>query len=83
MVKLRLQRFGMKKRPYYRLVAATSQSRRDGRFIERLGHYDPALQGQNYGFKEERVRYWISQGAQPTKTVRSLLAKGGLIDVTK
>ncbi len=83
MVKIRLQRFGMKKRPFYRIVAAASQYRRDGRFLEQLGHYNPALQGKNFSFNEERLRYWLNQGAQPTRTVSSLLTKGGLIDFAK
>jgi small subunit ribosomal protein S16 len=71
-VRIRLARFGAKRKPYYRIVAADSQSRRDGRFIEQLGSYDP-----NYDppvIKLERARYdhWVSVGALPTDTVASL-----------
>ena len=78
MVKLRLQRFGAKKRPYYRVVAADSRNRRDGRFIEQVGYYDAASYGNLNGFKEDRIRYWLEKGAQPTDTVRGLLKKAGI-----
>ena len=75
MVKIRLRRMGAKKAPYYRVVVADSRSPRDGRFIEELGVYDPMADGEKLRLDAERVKYWISQGAQPTDTVRGLLKK--------
>ena len=75
MVKIRLRRMGAKKAPYYRVVVADSRSPRDGRFIEELGIYDPMAEGNKLNLDVERVKYWISQGAQPTDTVRGLLKK--------
>ena len=75
MVKIRLRRMGAKKAPYYRVVVADSRSPRDGRFIEELGIYDPMTDGEKLKLDVERVKYWISQGAQPTDTVRGLLKK--------
>ena len=73
-VKIRLARGGAKKRPFYRIVAADARAPRDGRFLEKLGTYDP-LQEDNKGLtlKRERVEHWISVGAQPTDTVARLL----------
>ena len=75
MVKIRLRRMGAKKAPYYRIVVADSRSPRDGRFIEEVGLYDPMADGQKLSVKMDRVQYWISNGAQPTDTVRGLLKK--------
>lgn len=75
MVKIRLRRMGAKKAPYYRVVVADSRSPRDGRFIEELGVYDPMAESDKLKLDVERVKYWISQGAQPTDTVRGLLKK--------
>ena len=75
MVKIRLRRMGAKKAPYYRVVVADSRSPRDGRFIEELGIYDPMAESEKLKLDVERVKYWISQGAQPTDTVRGLLKK--------
>ncbi len=75
MVKIRLRRMGAKKAPYYRIVVADSRSPRDGRFIEEVGIYDPMADGQKLTVNQERVQYWISNGAQPTDTVRGLLKK--------
>ena len=74
MVKIRLRRMGAKKAPFYRVVVADSHFPRDGRFIEEIGTYDPA--GENkIKVDMERVKYWVSNGAQPTDTVRGLLKK--------
>ena len=73
MVKIRLRRMGAKKAPYYRVVVADSRSPRDGRFIEELGTYDPMAECSKLNLYVERVKYWVSQGAQPTDTVRGLL----------
>ena len=75
MVKIRLRRMGAKKAPYYRIVVADSRSPRDGRFIEEVGIYDPMADGQKLTVNQERVQYWIANGAQPTDTVRGLLKK--------
>jgi small subunit ribosomal protein S16 len=72
-VSIRLRREGSKNRPYYRVVVADSRSPRDGKFIEILGTYDPKQTGQNSSFSVERAEYWISKGAQPSDTVRSLI----------
>ena len=75
MVKIRLRRMGAKKAPYYRIVVADSRAPRDGRFIEELGTYNPAADGEKLKVDMERVQYWISNGAQPTDTVRGLIKK--------
>ena len=75
MVKIRLRRMGAKKAPYYRIVVADSRSPRDGRFIEEIGTYDPLSETNSLRVDLERARYWISNGAQPTDTVRGLLKK--------
>ncbi len=75
MVKIRLRRVGAKKAPYYRVIVADSRSPRDGRFIEELGTYDPSADGEKIKLDLERAMYWISNGAQPTDTVRGLLKK--------
>ena len=75
MVKIRLRRMGAKKAPYYRIVVADSRCPRDGRFIEEIGTYDPMAEGDNFKVDRERAKYWISNGAQPTETVRGLLTK--------
>ena len=75
MVKIRLRRMGAKKAPYYRIVVADSRCPRDGRVIEEIGTYDPMAEGDNIKVDLERAKYWISNGAQPTETVRGLLTK--------
>lgn len=75
MVKIRLRRMGEKKAPFYRIVVADSRCPRDGRFIEEIGTYDPMAEGENIKVDLERAKYWISNGAQPTETVRGLLTK--------
>ena len=74
MVKIRLRRMGAKKAPFYRIVV-DSRCPRDGRFIEEIGTYDPMAEGENIKVDLERAKYWISNGAQPTETVRGLLTK--------
>ncbi|MDH5232143.1 MAG: 30S ribosomal protein S16 [Gammaproteobacteria bacterium] len=75
MVSIRLARGGMKKRPFYHVVVTDSRNRRDGRYIERLGFYNPMPQGQEEGLRmdSERVDYWLSQGAQPSDRVAKLI----------
>lgn len=76
-VKLRLMRMGKKKQPTYRLVAADSRSPRDGRFIEILGTYAPRSEPSEIKVNSERVRHWLSKGAQPTETVEKILRISG------
>jgi small subunit ribosomal protein S16 len=74
-VSIRLRREGAKNRPYYRIVVADKRSPRDGKFIEIIGTYDPKQTGQNSSFNVERAEYWISKGAKPSDTVRSLIKR--------
>lgn len=76
-VKIRLARHGAKKRPFYRIVVADVESPRDGRFLETIGTYNPLKEPAEVKVKDERVSYWIEQGAIPTDTVKSLLKKEG------
>jgi small subunit ribosomal protein S16 len=78
LVKLRLARMGNRKRPFYRVVAAEEAYRRDGRFIEILGTYDPLRKPAAIEVKSEAVLKWLSNGAQPTDTVKRILAKTGV-----
>jgi len=78
-VKIRLARHGAKKRPYYRIVVADSESPRDGRYLEAVGSYNPLQDPAEVTLKAERVKYWIEQGALPSDTVKSILKKEGLI----
>ena len=77
-VRLRLRRMGRKKRPYYRIVAADQRSPRDGRFIEIVGNYDPLQKPYQLDIKEDRVHYWLDNGAQPSTTVKRLLRRQGI-----
>lgn len=77
-----MARGGAKKRPFYRIVVAEGTSPRDGRFVERLGHYNPLLASdhpERVVLKTERAQYWLSQGAKPSERVESFLAKAGLV----
>lgn len=76
-VKIRLARHGAKKRPFYRIVVADSKSPRDGRFLENVGTYNPLLDPGKVVLKQERIKYWIDQGAILSDTVKSLLKKEG------
>lgn len=76
-VKIRLARHGTKKKPFYRIVAADSEFPRDGRFLEIVGTYNPLIDPAEVSLKQERVKYWIDQGAIPTTTVKNLLKKEG------
>ncbi|MDH5657200.1 MAG: 30S ribosomal protein S16 [Spirochaetia bacterium] len=79
MVKIRLQRYGTKKRPFYRVVAADVRSPRDGKFIEQLGYFDPIKHTDQVNLKEERVKFWLKNGARPTDTVSGILKKNGIL----
>ncbi|MEJ2514686.1 MAG: 30S ribosomal protein S16 [Gammaproteobacteria bacterium] len=77
MVTIRLTRGGAKKRPFYHVVVTDSRNRRDGRYIERLGFYNPVATGQEEGLRLdlERVRHWLGQGAKPSDRVSALIKK--------
>ena len=77
-LKMRLVRMGAKKKPYYRIVVAASDSPRNGRFIEIVGNYDPRKDPAEVNVKEHRVKEWLSKGVIPTVTVSSLLEKKGI-----
>lgn len=78
-VKIRLNRMGAKKNPFYRIVVADSRAPRDGRFIEVLGNYDPSQNPAVVNVDEEKVLDWMGKGAQPTDTVKNLFSKKGLM----
>lgn len=81
-VRIRLSRGGSKKRPFYRVVAADQRAPRDGRFIEKLGTYNPLLpqdHEQRLVINEERVKYWLGVGAQPTERLEKLFSNLGLV----
>ena len=78
-VKIRLRRIGAKKAPFYRVVVADSRFSRDGRFIEEIGYYDPTKQPSVVKIDGEKAKKWISNGAQPTDTVKALLKKNGVL----
>ena len=73
MVSIRLMRMGAKKRPYYRVVVADSRRFRDGKFIEKVGYYDPLPKNPKFHLDMERVDYWMQKGARPSDTVRTLI----------
>ena len=83
-LKIRLSRWGAKKRPFYRIVVADSRSPRDGRFIERVGTYNPMVprdHPERVVLKEERIRHWLGVGAQPTNRVARFCGHAGIIDL--
>ena len=79
-VKIRLRRIGAKKAPFYRVVVADSRYPRDGRFIEEIGYYNPISEPVEIKIDAEKAKKWISNGAQPTETVKSLLKKSNIVD---
>ena len=78
-VRIRLQRHGRKKRPFYRLVAADARAQRDGAFLERLGHYNPLTDPADVVIDEEKALKWLRRGAQPSDTAKRLLSKSGIL----
>jgi small subunit ribosomal protein S16 len=76
-VKIRLARHGANKKPFYRIVIADSESPRDGKFLENVGTYNPLVDPVQVSLKQDRIKYWIDQGAILTDTVKSLLKKEG------
>lgn len=81
MVKIRLKRFGSKKKPVYRIVVMEAKDRRDGRTIEEIGFYDPRSEQLNLKVNVESAKTWLKNGAQPTETVKSLFKKASVYDV--
>ena len=79
-VKIRLKRMGQKKAPFYRIVVSDSRSPRDGKFIEEIGYYNPLTNPVEIKIDSEKATKWISNGAQPTETVKSLLKKAGITE---
>ena len=82
-LKIRLARGGAKKRPFYRIVVAEASAPRDGRYVERVGTYNPMVpkdHDQRLVLKNERITYWLGQGAQPTERVQKMLASAGLTE---
>ena len=79
MLKIRLRRMGAKKAPFYRIVVADSRSPRDGAFVEEIGYYNPTSDPAELKVDNEKAAQWITNGAQPTDTVRGLLKKSGAI----
>lgn len=79
MVTIRLARGGAKKRPFYHVVVTDSRSKRDGRYIERVGFFNPVARGQEERFRlnDERIQYWVGQGAQASDRVASLIKEAG------
>lgn len=75
MLAIRLTRMGAKKRPFYRVIVAEKRGKRDGKFVEIVGHYNPCSTPAQIVIDQERVQYWIKCGAQPSDTVRSLIRK--------
>jgi small subunit ribosomal protein S16 len=80
MVKIRLRRMGAKKQPTYRFVVTDARSPRDGRFIEIVGHYNPRSDPKTVVLEEDKIKGWLSKGAQPSDPVRRLLAERGLVE---
>ncbi len=79
MVKIRLKRMGMKKKPFYRVVVADERASRDGRFVDEIGYYNPVANPVELKIDAEKAKAWMQNGAQPTDTVRALLKKTGAI----
>lgn len=77
-VRIRLMKFGRKKRPFYRVIAADSRAPRDGKFLDILGYYDPLKEPFEFKVDEEKVKKWLERGAEPTETVKALLKRIGM-----
>ena len=78
MVKIRLRRDGAKKAPYYTMVVADSRYPMDGRFIEKVGTYNPMVEPKQLNLDEAKIKEWIKKGAKPTDTAKALIAKAGI-----
>ncbi len=79
-VKIRLSRYGAKKQPSYRIVVAEERSKRDGRIVEKIGHYDPRTEPPTVVLNEERTKYWLGVGARPTDAMGPILKRAGISD---
>ena len=75
MLSIRLTRMGAKKKPFYRIIVTEKRSKRDGRFVESVGYYNPCRNPADVKINRERINYWIERGAQPSDTVRSLIKR--------
>ena len=82
-VSIRLKRLGKKKKPVYRIVIADQRNQRDGKIIENIGTYNPTIDPIECTINQDRASYWISVGAQPTKTVQRLFANAGIVKAVK
>ena len=80
MVKIRLKRMGAKKKPFYRVIVADARSPRDGKFIAELGYYNPLTEPAEIKIDAEQAKQWLSNGAQPTETVKGLFKKSGILE---
>lgn len=78
-VRIRLSRFGRKKQPFYRIVVQNSESRRDGKFLEVVGTYNPMVEPMELNIQQDKLQSWLAKGAEPTTTVKSLLARNAAI----
>ncbi len=83
MLAIRLTRMGAKKKPFYRIIVTEKRTKRDGRFIEAVGYYDPCRNPANVKLDHERISYWIERGAQPSDTVRSIIKRNPAADTTE
>ena len=81
-VKIRLARYGAKKKPFYRIVVASTEAPRDGKFLELVGTYDPLKNPAAISLRQDRIKAWIEKGAIPTATVRNLLKQEGFFSKT-
>ena len=77
-VKIRLQRVGTKKKPFYRIIAVDGREKRDGKCIDQLGRYQPIVEGEQFIIDETKLFHWLGKGAEPTHTIMQLLKKKGL-----
>jgi small subunit ribosomal protein S16 len=80
MIKIRLSRTGKKRQPSYRVVVADIRAKRDGRVVERIGHFNPLAEPETFAIREDRALHWLSVGAQPSDAVRRLLEKQGTFE---
>ncbi|MFZ7132074.1 MAG: 30S ribosomal protein S16 [Eubacteriales bacterium] len=78
-VKIRLKRIGAKKKPFYRIVVADSRAPRDGKFIEEIGYFNPLTEPVQFKIESEKAKKWLSNGAQPSDTVKDLFKKNGIL----
>lgn len=78
-VRIRLSRFGRKKKPFYRIVVANSEAKRDGKFLEVVGTYDPLQNPAEVKIQQDRLQVWLDKGALPTETVQSLMRKQAIL----